>query len=63
MKGQEDEKIRRLEEKRRREKTAAQQLLQVEIETLKQHHVEHLAQLKKKWEDDKNEEIAALRHG
>jgi hypothetical protein len=62
MKIQEDEKIRRLEEKRRREKIAAQQLLQAEIATLKQQNAEHLAQLKKKWEDEKIEELRALKH-
>lgn len=62
MKVHEEERIRHLEDKRRREKVAAQQLLQVEIETLKATHGEHLAQLKKKWEEDKNEEMTALKH-
>lgn len=62
MKIQEDEKYRRQEEKRRREKAAAQQLFQAELETLKQHHSEHLAQLRKKWEEEKSEEIATLKH-
>ncbi len=62
MKMQEDEKIRRLEEKRRRERIAAQQLLQAEIATIKQQNLEYLAQLKKKWEEEKIEEIRALKH-
>ncbi|KZS22077.1 Uncharacterized protein APZ42_010960 [Daphnia magna] len=62
MKAQDDERMRRLEEKRRKENIAAQQLLQAEIGTLKQQHVEHLAQLRKNWEEEKQEEIRAIKH-
>ncbi|XP_057372153.1 centrosomal protein of 131 kDa-like [Daphnia carinata] len=62
MKTQDDERMRRLEEKRRKENIAAQQLLQAEIGTLKQQHVEHLAQLRKNWEEEKQEEIRAIKH-
>lgn len=62
MKLHEEERIRHLEDKRRREKVAAQQLLQAEIETLKVTHSEHVAQLKKKWEENKSEEITSLKH-
>lgn len=62
MKSQEEEKFRRLEDKRRREKAAAHQLMQSEIETIKATHSEHIAQLRKKWEGDKNEELSAVRH-
>ena len=62
MKKQEEENIRRQEEKMHREKAAIQQLFQAEIETLKQQHGEQLSSLKKNWEANHKEELAALRH-
>lgn len=59
---QEEENMRNNEERWSRERKAAQQLFHAEIETIKQQHAEHLNLLRQKWDEDKKEELAALRH-
>ena len=61
-KKQDEDNLKRQEDKWRREIQASTKLLQAEVETLKQQHSEQIAALKKTWDEDKREELAALRH-
>jgi len=61
IKALEEENMRRQEEKWRREKLASQQLHEANMTTMKQQHIENIALVKRKLEEEKRLELEDIR--